>query len=143
MYSVSKVVLTFHCVNKLFLWFGSAFSLKVEKFFLITWTIFLTIGKTISETKYQYAALKWQSRLLSPYLEIMINSSRYLWKTKDMRENKKPASFPTKVRSEEEVLETVAQNRPSLNSSSKFCILSIHNKDTKVPCSWAYSWSRC
>ena len=34
-----------------------------------------------------YAALKWQSRLLSPYLEIMINSSRYLWKTNDMREN--------------------------------------------------------
>ena len=129
----SKLVLT-NFISLFDRFIESTFSIEVKKFFLITRTIFLTVGKTILETKYQ-----WQSRLLSPYLEMMINSSRYLWKTNDMRENKKNLHhLPTKVRSEEE-LETVAQNRPSLNSSSKFCILSIHNKDTKVPCSWAYS----
>ena len=134
MYSFSKLVLT-NFISLFDRFIESTFSIEVKKFFLITRTIFLTVGKTILETKYQ-----WQSRLLSPYLEMMINSSRYLWKTNDMRENKKNMHhLPTKVRSEKETLETVAQNRPSLNSSSKFCILSIHNKDTKVPCSWAYS----
>ena len=41
-----------------------------------------------------YAALKWQSRLLSPYLEIMINSSRYVSLENKRYEGKqKPASF--------------------------------------------------
>ena len=44
-YSVSKNVLTFHCLNKLVKWTQnfckvSAFSLEFQKFFSITWTIF-------------------------------------------------------------------------------------------------------
>ena len=60
MYSLSKNVLTFHCLNKLFWWSQkfckfSAFSLKFQKFFLIAKNNFFSqYVRTISLTKYYF-----------------------------------------------------------------------------------------
>ena len=80
-YSVTKTFLTFHCLNKLFLWSQkfrkfSAFSLKFQKFFLIIrtffshtrseqfWkqnTIFFLCGKTLAFLVYSWFVIssKW------------------------------------------------------------------------------------
>ena len=62
--------MTFHCSNKLFKWSQkvcefSAFSLKFQKFFLITSTIFFTVGQNNFGNKIQfllYRVVKTQSR---------------------------------------------------------------------------------
>ena len=55
-HSVSKIVLTFHCSNKLLWWSQfffrfSAFSLEFPKIFSITRTFFLTVGQNNFENK--------------------------------------------------------------------------------------------
>ena len=55
-HSVSKIVLTFHCSNKLFKWSQnvckfSTFSLEFQNFFSITRIFFLTVGQKIFGNK--------------------------------------------------------------------------------------------
>ena len=58
-HSVSKFVLTFHCLNKLFYWFQRfckflVFSLEFQIFFSITRRFFLTVGQNNFGKKIQH-----------------------------------------------------------------------------------------
>ena len=83
-----KILLTFYCLNKLFLWSQkfckfSAFSLEFQKFFSITKQCFLTVGQNNFGNKIPFIAIalkKWVRQISKPSCSFMYNHlSKFLW----------------------------------------------------------------